>query len=645
MHQARRALLLTCTALTLTTALWLSGNGKEQTPGDLATAAAHTVLGADAVLQRSTENARQVASASIQGCYTAPAGTTLRYRLDDHIEFQLHSQEGGAAQNGAMHTQAELTTTVLARRDEEVLARLDLTAVRFLGPDGNEVPADAVTHSFTAAAATPVHLRVRTDGTVLGLQFADGLDGDQRNFLRGTLLLATFPAPTTDAVRWESHGADTTGEFAARCTRLLAAAGEVAVQREKLRYLRMAAHDQVPQHELRGLATGTFRLELGWLATVTLDEHLTTALPVLDLRAITRRRSTIELVGTDMTRIDHDVAALWSGTTVDVAGDRESIGGHAEAAERSLWQQRLQGVTLATLLDRLREILGHEPLDAEALDGAFQQMQWLVRFDDQVATALGQMVGTRQLTGAIAATALSALGAAGTEAAQQTLAAVRADRTLDFDVRETATVSLLQLPAPAPKLMAGLAADADVEFDGQQGAMLVLGALAERAARLADGRSVATTLLAMERAAAQRNDLPTWLLAVGNMASAEVLGPASRYLDHADAAVRGAAFTALRRVPEAAAATLLVDRGLTDADPFVRQEAVRALGHRQEAAAAAALRQAATDDADPATRRTALRELARAATPGSDHRATIERAAATDRDETVRAFARELLQR
>lgn len=645
MRPTRRSLFLATAALTLATPVYLLWPAAEQAPTDPGTEPTRAAPAVVPTPADADANRRDLATVTTAGCYTAAAGSTFRFRLEDRIEFQLHSQEGGAGQNGAMHTQAELTTTVLARRADEVLARLELAQLRFLGPDGREVPTDTVTQSFTAAAATPMHLRLRTDGSVLGLQFADGLDGDQRNFLRGTLLLATFPTPAGEAVHWESTGADTTGEFASRCTRLLAHDGEIAVQREKLRYLRMAGHDEVPTHELRGQATGTFRLANGWLVGVALDEHLTTALPILDLRAITRRRATLELLAAGTTAIGGDLAALWATTTAPAAGDGESIGGHAEAAERNLWAQRLQGVTLANLLDRLREIVGREPLDAEALDGAFVQLQWLVRFDDGVATALGQLVGTRALTGTLAATALSALGAAGTDAAQQTLAAVRTDRTLDFDVREAATVSLLQLPKPSAALVAGLAADAHADFDGRQGAMLVLGALAERAAPLADGRTVATTLLAMERDAAQRHDLPSWLLAVGNMANTQTLATASRYLDHGDADVRGAAFTALRRVPDATAVTLLTDRGLADLDPSVRQEALRALGHRQEPAAAAALQRAASDDADPAVRRTALRELARSAAPGSESLAAIERAAAGDRDESVRAFARGLLQR
>ncbi|MEO6594127.1 MAG: HEAT repeat domain-containing protein [Planctomycetota bacterium] len=545
------------------------------------------------------------------GCLGAPAGSTFRYRLTDRSEFQINSPEGGLQPAGSLHIECFVTTTVLDRRADEVLVQQQLEELQFLGLDGRAIEGDLVQASFVAAAIAPVLLRLDVRGKALGFGFAEGLDGDQRNFLRGTLASLTFQAPKAGVQTWTCEEADTTGDYEARYDLLpAAAADDVAVRRTRLGYKTMGAQPDLPKHELRGAGLAHFSTKHGWLVAGGLDEGMTMALPLLDLQMITSRRAQASLVAADHTAIDAELASAWSRAVAPVTGRLEEVGQFAKESERKHWQHRLQGVGLDQLLAEVTDLLHKEPADNEAINAAFQKLKWLIKLDAAVARELGERIATRQLASDLAGIALSSLGAAGTPAAQAVLAAVRGDRSLDAGVREAATIATLQLAEPSAELVAGLAKDAGEDFDGRAGALLMLGALSSRSsAKLADGRTPVATLLGMESDAASRGELATWMLAFGSSRTPETLGIAQRLLGCGSAAVRGAACVALRNIAGEGALSALLERGLADADPDVRQEAVLALGRRPEAAARVALQQTAQNDPDEAVRQRAHRIL------------------------------------
>jgi hypothetical protein len=534
------------------------------------------------------------------GCLGAPAGSTFRYRITDRSDFTVLSAEAGSHPGGRLHAEGFVTTTVLDRRDGEVLVQQQIDGLQFFGADGRPIGDDPVAECLGAAAATPVLVRLDARGKVLGFAFDGALDGDQRNFLRGTLGVLLFQAPAADARPWNVTDSDTTGDYEARYEVLAAAAAdELCVRRTRRRYTMVAGHAEPPVHELRGTGEATFSLRLGWLGAARLDEGMTIALPMLDLQAVTERRATVQLLANGHVVLPTDFAADWARATAPATGAGETTGRFAADSERRAWQQRLDGVTLDQLLAELMQLLGRPDVDAEAVDQTFQKLQWLARLDRDVVDSIGERIGTRQLQGELAGVALSSLGAAGTDAAQSVLAAVRSDRSLAADVRQAATISALQLDHPSAELTAGLVRDASSDGDGRGNAMLVLGALAPRSrGALADGRSAIDTLLAMEDDAAARGDLSTWLLAVGNAAPPQTVQIVQRHLGNQDPSVRASACVALRRVADPVVVTILVERGLGDAVAIVRREAMGVLGSRSEAAARAALQDAATNDAD-----------------------------------------------
>ncbi len=553
----------------------------------------------------------RTAPASARGCWTAPAGSAFRYRLGDRVDVTLHSPEGGTQPGGALHTDCEVVTVVLDRRDGEVLTALRVERLRFLDARGTPIVNDPVAAAFADGAREPVFARIDGDGRVLGLGFADGLDGDQRNFLRGTLALLFAETPRDGATTWTSEGHDTTGVFTARHELVPAAVADaMSVRRTRERYTRIVGQSELPQHELRGASTAHFALERGWLHGVELAEGMTLALSLLDLQAITERRATVTLLAAGTEPVSGDLARVWAAATAPPTSDGETVGAHASHTERRLWQQRLQGVSLGQLLADLQRLLAAQPVDGEALDAAFQQLQWLLRLDDREVAAMAEQLATSQVNAEVARVAIGAFGAAGSPAAQQALVALRADCSLAPELREAATMSSLQLASPGRALIEGLVAEAGGESALRGSSLLVLGALAPRSRDpLGDGRSALDALLAMEPEAARRGELDTWVLAVGNSRAPQALAIATRLLAHERAAVRGACCVALRSLPAAGALTALVERGLTDVEPSVRHEAVMALARRPEPAARDALERAAANDPDAGVRERAQRLL------------------------------------
>lgn len=586
----------------------------DETPAPAPAGARVAANVADADAGRSETDGAGVGRAAAQGergCWTAPVGSRFVHHVVDRCGFELRSAEGGSQSAGALHSECDVETVVVDRRAGETLVRQQIRGLRFLGSGGQPITDDPIQASFSVAADAPVFVRLAAAGAILGFGFAEALDGDQRNFLRGTLGLFAFEAPATDTTEWTTHAVDTTGEFDARYE-VVAAAGDdhVAVRRTRLHYTAISGQADLPKHELRGRGEAMFRVDIGWLCTASIDEGMTLSLALMDLQAVTQRRAEVGLVERGTVAITDDVAAAWKGANAPAGGLAEKVGGYAAGAERRRWQEKLAGVSLDHLLAGLQRVLAADPVDAEAVDAAFQQLQWMIRLDDRIAATLAEQVATRLLDVATARVALGALGAAATPAAQRTLVAVRSDASVEASLREAATITCVQIDAPSPALVESLATDADGTSALQGPSMLVLGALAPRTkSALRDGRSPIQKLLAMENDAAARGDIGTWLLAIGNAAPPETLGIVRRHIANVDASIRAAACVALRRVADADAVPILVERATTDVDVGVRRDALLELGRRRAAAARAAIEQVASNDADGDLRARARRLL------------------------------------
>lgn len=539
--------------------------------------------------------------------WTAAPGSVFTFTLDDRLDLAVHSAEAGSQPGAVLHTRGTVHTLVVDRRGDETLVEHRLE-VQLLGVDEKPLPADADTAGLLAAAAAPVLVRFTSDGRVLGYGFAEALDGDQRNFVRGLVGLFAIAAPRADVTQWTGPGQDTTGEFTALHEQR-ALGDDVIVRRVRQHYLRVVGQDELPEHTLEGAAEACFAAELGWLRSLRVDERLRMAVSLLDLQTLAHRRTSLECTAEGRAPLPLDVAAAWARATASVDGAGEVRGARAAEDERRRWQQRLQATSLSALLQELQTLLAATEVDSEAVDARFQDLQWLLRLDDRASEALGELLASRQVDGAAARVALGALGAAGTDAAQQQLIVLRGDQGLGDELRHCATVSCLQLARPNAALRADLLRDARGDSPHAESSLLVLGALATRGTPVEGEPSSLQSLLAMEGEATARGQLPTWLLAVANTRADVVEAIALRHLGHADAQVRAAACVGLGRVPGTTALRALLETGVTDSEPAVRHEAIMALSHRSEPEARAALQRVAAEDQDQSVRERAERLL------------------------------------
>lgn len=573
------------------------------------------------------------------GLYGAAPGTTFTFRFEDRNTYHFTGQEN-AARPAETHVEATVVMEVLDRREQEVAVRTTMPSLRFLDAHGHAFAGEATAERFAAAAKEPTLLRLGIDGGISCYRFAERLDGEQRNFLRGMLSAFVFTGSSGDTREWTAQEFDTTGVCDVRYERLPAAAGELRLRRTKTRYVSMHGQPEVMPHELGGEALATFSVADGWLTAADLDERMVCNFGLLDLQVRYQRQAHLELLTIGQVPVAGDVAALWAGAWSAPSGDGEQSPDRALEQEERQWRQQLAGVDVAQLLAQLHEVLGGNPVDHKALDEVFVRLQWLTKFDARVVDAVAELIQTRQLDGSAAHVALGALGAAGFPEAQRVLLAVRGNAQLPAELRDAAAMAMLQIQQPVPELLQSLADAANGGDADGQCALLTLGALAPRGQAQAEGGDPVARLLAMEAEVGSGEGLAVWLRAVGNSGVPAALAIAERHFGNQDAQIRAAACDSVRRVATAPALQFLLERGLADPAPEVRRTAITALTRRAEAAAA--LRNVAMHDADQDVRAAALTAMAEGPLDAAD-RAVLEQIAAGDAEERVRTIAARLL--
>lgn len=576
------------------------------------------------------------------GFYSAPVGTVLTYDLDGTFEYGLGQAEAGRQVSGLV-VKGGVEVAIVARPEAQILARIAFPGLQLsaLGGHGTDQG------SLGVAAQQPLLVKLDADGRVLGYQFAAQLTGEQRNFVRGLLAGYLHTVPADAPQTWEAADADAAGELVARFAHTASTDADlVGITRQKLRYTAMAGTELHP-HTCAGGSRATFSRALGWLQHVAVDERMELRMEELGLQIDLASKLTFAL---RESRVEHVAAGFDLGAAfAPAAGHREDLSAGADAHVHARWEKELANTSLSQLIAELTALLQAQPIDAQAVDQAWQAVTWLVKLKPEVLAELREFV-KGSAAERLVDTLVSALGAAGTEAAQATLAELRHDASANPKLRTSATVALFQVAKPSARVLGDVIGDIGGagELTGDDAlALLLLGALAPRAGDLAvDGRTAMTALLGFEAKAAEQGRLDLFANALGNSLGSP-LGNAGgeravpqveRLIGHQDDTVRAAAYHALRHVRTPAAAALL-ERGLGDTAAAVRTDAVIALGEHRTKAAEAALVRAARDDAEPSVRRAGVEALAGVAKPGTAARRALEHLAQADPDAEVRKAA------
>lgn len=588
--------------------LWPTSTAPAEVPSTLSTTADH----ATAHTQPANREPDRQNAADLLAPWAAPIGSRLLHQLADRLTVTLSSAEAGTAPAGSLHAQCKVQTIVVDRRNNETLLEQRLLEFACLDANGHPMEEDRAAARYVAAAATPVLTSIDSQGRLLQFGFADGLDGDQRNFLRGILTLLACEAPHDHRSHWHSQGVDTTGEYEARFEVMAAAAGGLQLRRSKLRYTAIVGQAELPQHQVRGAAIVSFDPAAAWLASVDLEEELTISLPLAALKAITQRHAQVRLLQSDHIERAAMPGADWTKLTHGPSSHGEILGIDAEEHERERWARKLASTSLAELLADLQVLCAADPVDAEAVDARFQELQWLLRLREEAIAELAAGLRHQAIGEAAARVGLGALGAAGSPAAQDVLADCCRDTSLPAGLREAATIACVQLAEPSPRVLGNLLEVAASDAGHRGSALLVAGALAGRAkGPLADGSSALAQLLALRNNAEARGELDNWLLAISNAKAPQTLALALELASHPLTNVRIAVCVALGELPVAAALSQLLELARNDAADEVRSEALLALSQRREAEARTAIEHAAQHDRSLTVRQRAERLLPR----------------------------------
>ena len=583
------------------------------------------------------------------GPWSAPRGSRFVYRVRSSTDFRLEEgdapgQPTPAEQASAMRWTAQIEWVVVDRDDQAILT--SLRAIRF-ALDGVD-PDDPDVRALTQAMQSITFLRLRRDGEAVGMRVDPSVPIDARDFLRNLVSMLAYRVGASDGsyrgdASFETEESDNTGRFLARYRRL-SPRPNARFERKKLRYVRMPqTFETVPEHEIDGQVRLTFDAER-WLRDAEIEDRIGMQLPGFGSRVEVVTTARVER--TTVGRVELLGLRAMSSMPED---EFEPTGGEHAAGTMSpedrLAELRAQigDRSIGELLDALRAALAaHGPESREVYD-AWLTLGHLLEIRPEAAADVARMLRTLG-DDPVADQLASALGAAGTEAAQDQLIDIAADAAVPENIRGQAVISTHQVAKPKIELIESLSRQVEGGHGTGLGeaSVLALGTLSTRNRDpQRDGRTALEVLLAQESKAGREGWLATWLEALGNTADAAVLPTVLRYAEHALAGLRATAARVLARIPDPRVTPALIDRIAVEREVGVRRAIADALGDCPAGPADAALRRLA-EDPDRDTCFVAIPHLGRRL-QDADNLALLQRLSRSSADRELRELASDLL--
>jgi hypothetical protein len=599
-----------------------------------------------------TQERDALAEAAGTGCFSAPAGSEFGYEfaalVRSGVEVALASQP--VAQRLVLRLHGTMNVLVVARRADELIARLDLSGVTASqGVGGAEERSPALEELL----ALPAFVRMRDDGALVGFAFDERSNGFVNNLVRSIACGFRFVVPASammDSAQkpWTGEEADPTGIATVRYDWLDDARDERRLQRTKTAYRGSPGQrsDLALGYEVRSNALATLSSALGWLRSAQVGETLTARADTASLRSTTDYEASIALV-THRRRSPAELPdAPWDQRWAGLAG-LEDTNAIAESSERELSELELGGATLASLVQDIEGLTAGRPLDTAALTAASHKLSVLLRLHPEALAELGRVLPTASPFAADVM--LGAVGAAGTVAAQQFLAGVATDAGAAPGLRQSALESMIQLAAPTDAVLAAVrqvADDPDAGAGLRNKSLLVLGALASRQPQSdsIDRDGLVAELVGREDRARSAGQLEHWLHALGNTGNPDALPAIERYLGNDDVDVRHAAVYALRQVDTESATRALLDRAGSERDERVRALAIEGLAQRNDASGLDYIGGVLDREPREDLRRAAVAGLGRQLPGNQAVVPMLQRTAQNDRSPEVRDLAARTLQ-
>ncbi len=611
----RRVFLCVCTTVLIAGAGWLlfAGASHATTVDARASSAAIEEASANFDARRASRlsdtskteaDDRSVVGSDIDGPFGAAPGKRFRYRLKSSTDFGLAKPDVAAPDEMArIAFEGELALTVEDRDAKHVLVAMQCSAFRMAGATSADVDCEEQVRAMRAST----HIRIDLDGRPNGLAFQNDVTADGRDFVRNAVALLFYRvgAPTDGTWRLEPSFAveesDATGRFAAAYRGRLASAGVASYERRKRAYVAMnAALATVPPHEAHGATNVSFDRGLRWLSRVSVDEQLTMQAAELEVRVVTATTAEIELVTHDSVPTG-ELASLGSFAEDAFESPRgEDQSGQLSAAARlDILRRDYAGLGIDDMVDSLRDALARHGIDAAETYDAWRRLGEFLELHPDRCTVVLQHLQSGAVKGELAGLFISALGAAGSDAAQGILVEVAASPAFDIEARQLAVVATQQLATPRPDLLESLRrrienASAFEVLDGASA--LAFGTLSGRSVdRLANGKTALETLLALEGKARRGGWLDTWLEALGNVGSSAVFDALARYCADNDVGLRAVAARVIGRLPDPRVAAVLAARVQVEAEDLGRQALADAFGDQPRGSADEHLRMLALE--------------------------------------------------
>lgn len=573
-----------------------------------------------------------------RGFYSAPVGQVLRHAFTATTTLAMQSRQAAGSTEVSMHIHGGMEVAVVARRADELIARVCFQQVEGTTRQGsNEFPlrrGDPLAQSL----AVPTLVWMRDDGQTLGYRFAAGTQPEHRNWIRG--LWSAHRFVVTASARWTASEGDVVGTAATDYSWVEPFVTDGVIAGGHLRKSKLRYADDQPHAVATVVGKGEAHLNpsIGWLEQARWQESVQVALDEIAMTTASSMTAEWRLQDTDWLPAAELVS--WDGSWEPVCG-RNERGGQIDA-EAERYRERLSGVGVDQLCAELAAMVAAGVVGSPEGYGKKLDLTWLLKLQPDALARAMQLLPT--LSPDVAGLLLSAIGGTELPQAQAFLAWMFADPAQAVELRQSAAWAMVQVREPALDVVQRFAATlaADRPFDaGVAAGVLALGTMSGRIAATARPAAV-EQLLALEGQAERHGALANWLEALGNAGQPEGLAAAQRHQHSDDPMVRTAAVSAVRSVAGDAALALLL-AGAADAEPMVRARAVELLAERPEAPAFGKIAQVLGQDVEARVRLTAVQVLAgQVAVPQVAQ--LLQRTAAGDADPEVRAAAQAALQ-
>lgn len=576
--------------------------------------------------------------ATTGGFYRIPVGTELRFRLVVTQGMTLGSRDGTQPERSASEMKGEFVMAVLERSRDEIVLEVTMP-----GLTASTLPTGAAISdgTFLADLARSAFVRMRDDGTILGIDFAPAVNHKVPNWLRSLLAAARF-AVLTDRTDWTRTEVDATGlaETGYSWQQPLQE-GRGIVVKHKQRYLPAQVDEsagggsgeqqvnRVP--EGGGKGTAVLDADLGWYTHVDYSERLQLEIPEAGYTVVSDYALTMTLASR---RVRDRLIAVGSRSWQGMDG-REAARQSAALEQAEQEKAEAGQLSVPALLQDLDLAVQAADADSFAKARAMRSLALLLQHRPATVSELSNLLAAGGLEQDTIALALVAAAEAGTPQAQDMIASLLADGA-SGPMGRAALASVFAIAAPGPVILervAALANAADPQL--ASAGLLALGCAAGRQTEAA--RVAAVDLL---RAARPRTaeGLSAWLYALGNSGLPECIELSEPYRHGSDVGLRADAMVALRRVQGAPVLAVLRAAATGDPEPEVRRSAVAALAERPGTDSVPILSQVLDRETDRATLESAI-DLLRRCLPETVASDLLTRTAAAHPIPDVRQWA------